>query len=96
MTELQQIPLYLWVILITVLLLQSSWIFQDAAKRGEHKWLWGIFGLFNTPTNLLVYLIVTRIILKPNPCPHCRKNVRGSCTYCPHCGDKMGDGYQYD
>lgn len=89
MNDLRQVPLYLWIILITVLLAQSIWIFLDASKRGENKWLWGLFGLLNTPGNLLVYLIVTRMILKPKPCPHCGKNVRGNYTYCPHCGDKL-------
>lgn len=88
MHELSEVPVYLWFILIPILLIQGLWIFQDASKRGEHKWLWGIFGLLNVPSNLLIYLIVTRVILKPNPCQSCGKNVRGNYTYCPHCGGR--------
>lgn len=52
-------------IVVPILLIQGSWIFYDARKRGEkYYWLWGIFGLLNTPGNLVIYLIVTRIISK--------------------------------
>lgn len=51
-------------IAISILLIQGLWIFTDAKKRGEkYYWLWGIFGLINTPGNLVIYLIVTRIII---------------------------------
>lgn len=46
------------------LILQASWIFKDAKKRGEkYYWLWGLFGLMNVPQSLIIYLIVTRVIL---------------------------------
>ncbi|MBU5482877.1 hypothetical protein KQI86_00980 [Clostridium sp. MSJ-11] len=51
-------------IVIPILLLQGLWIFNDAKKRGERKyWLWGLFGILNTPGNLIIYLIVTRAII---------------------------------
>lgn len=89
MSELSRIPPYVWMVLLTILLAQSIWIFLDASKHGENKWLWGFFGLLNTPSSLLVYLIVTRVILKPKPCPHCGKNVRGNYVYCPYCRDPL-------
>ncbi|MGY0372906.1 hypothetical protein [Clostridium sp. JNZ J1-5] len=47
-----------------ILLAQGIWVFKDAKKRGEkYYWLWGIYGLLNTPGNLIVYLIVTRLII---------------------------------
>lgn len=50
-------------IVIPLLLIQASWIFQDARKRGEkYYWLWGLFGLINVPQGIIIYLIVTRII----------------------------------
>lgn len=50
---------------IPLLIAQATWIFLDARKRKEKGyWLWGIFGLINCPQSLIVYLIVTRIILK--------------------------------
>ncbi|GAA0723443.1 hypothetical protein GCM10008905_16060 [Clostridium malenominatum] len=52
------------IILIPILLLQGLWMFNDAKKRGEKNyWLWGIFGILNTPSNLIIYLIVTRTII---------------------------------
>ncbi len=55
------------IILVTVIILlftQGIWIFNDAKKREDkYCWLWGLFGILNTPGNLIIYLIVTRIIL---------------------------------
>jgi len=51
-------------IAIPILLVQGAWVFFDARKRKEkYYWLWGIFALVNTPSNLLIYLLVTRVIL---------------------------------
>jgi hypothetical protein len=50
---------------IPILLVQASWIFYDARNRKEkYYWLWGLFGLINCPSSLLVYLLVTRAIGK--------------------------------
>lgn len=52
-------------IAISILLVQGSWIFYDARKRNEkYYWIWGLFGLINAPSSLLVYLLVTRVIGK--------------------------------
>lgn len=54
----------LLVIAIPILLIQGAWVFCDARRRKEkYYWLWGIFALMNTPSNLLIYLLVTRVIL---------------------------------
>ncbi|MBZ9687259.1 hypothetical protein G9F72_013075 [Clostridium estertheticum] len=51
-------------IFIPIVLIQGAWVFYDARRRKEkYYWLWGIFALMNTPGNLLVYLLVTRVIL---------------------------------
>jgi hypothetical protein len=51
-------------ITIPILLIQGAWVFYDARRRKEkYYWLWGMFALINTPGNLLIYLIVTRVIL---------------------------------
>lgn len=51
-------------IVIPIVIVQGFWVFRDARKRGDRfYWLWGIFCLLNTPSNLIVYLIVTRIII---------------------------------
>ncbi len=89
MEELSSIPLPLWILLGLILITQGSWMFYDAKKRGEHPWIWGFFGLLNTPTNLIIYLVVTRIIKKVRTCPSCgnKTDVQGS--YCSHCGEKL-------
>jgi len=57
--------IFIIIAIIPFLLLQASWIFKDAKKRGEkYYWLWGLFGLINLPESLIIYLVVTRIIFK--------------------------------
>jgi len=52
-------------IAVPILLVQGAWVFCDARRRKEkYYWIWGIFALLNTPSNLLIYLLVTRVILK--------------------------------
>jgi hypothetical protein len=55
------------IFLIPILLIQATWIFYDARKRKEkYYWLWGLFGLLNVPSSLIVYLLVTRSLTKKN------------------------------
>jgi hypothetical protein len=52
-------------ILIVVLLIQSTWVFIDARKKKiKYYWFWGLICLFNTPTNLLIYLLVRKLSYK--------------------------------
>jgi NADH:ubiquinone oxidoreductase subunit 6 (subunit J) len=89
MNDIKDIPLYLWAVMIIILFTQGCWIFWDASKRGENKWLWGLFGLLNAPSNLIVYLIVTRVVSKSILCRACGKKVRKNYKYCPYCGEKQ-------
>jgi len=84
--QLSLVPPWAWLLLLVALFIQGMWIFRDAEKRGENKWLWGILGLMNIPTNLLIYLIVTRRILRPIRCPECNKKIPRESNYCLHCG----------
>jgi ribosomal protein L40E len=79
-------PLWGWVLIGSVLLSQAIWIYRDAAKRGENKFLWGFFGLLNCPESLLVYLLVTRYIVKHKICSACGKRIPGKAKFCPECG----------
>jgi hypothetical protein len=55
----------LLIIVVPIILIQGAWVFYDARRRKEkYYWLWGMFALINTPGNLLIYLLVTRVILK--------------------------------
>lgn len=71
------------------LLCQGSWIFYDAAKRGENKWIWGLFGLINLPSSLIVYLLVTRVIRKEVTCPNCLYNNKKDASFCSYCGEQI-------
>ena len=52
-------------IAIPLVLAQGAWIFYDARKNKEkYYWLWGLYGLINVPSSLIVYLLVTRVIFK--------------------------------
>ncbi len=55
-----KLNIWLMMLVAVILLCQGTWIFIDARKRGEMAWLWGLLGLLNFPTSLLVYLLVTR------------------------------------
>ncbi|MDP4180596.1 MAG: zinc ribbon domain-containing protein [Bacillota bacterium] len=86
-------PFWMFILLFIVLFCQAAWIFNDASKRGENKWIWGFFGLLNVPTNLIVYLIVTRCFAKSIPCKTCGKKIKNDFKFCPHCGD-INNGYK--
>ena len=79
----------LLIFLMLLLLSQGIWIFYDASKRGENKWLWGIYGLIQVPTSLIIYLIVTRKFLKTKNCTKCNRNIKVDSVYCPYCGEKV-------
>lgn len=60
--ELSQMPLWGWILLGILLFTQSTWLFLDASKRKAAPWFWGIWGLIQCPTPLIVYLFVVRKI----------------------------------
>ena len=84
--ELAMIPFQAWILIAVILTSQGLWMFNDARKRGMNKWLWGFFGLLNCPSNLIVYLIVSRIVMKSVTCHSCGKKISYKHKYCPHCG----------
>ncbi|MEN8906179.1 MAG: hypothetical protein ABF289_09515 [Clostridiales bacterium] len=86
---LNEIPIIFWIVLFLLLFIQGTWIFYDASKREANKWIWGIYGLLNVPSSLLVYLIVTRVILKSVKCKNCNKYTYEKYKYCPYCASKI-------
>lgn len=60
MEELKVLPVWFWVLLIAVLVTQSTWLFIDARKRDSMPWLWGLWGLIQFPMPLLFYFIFVR------------------------------------
>ncbi len=77
------------IILFVIVFLQASWIFYDASKRGENKWLWGFFGMIQLPTSLIIYLLITRVINKQKICPHCLSSIKENSNYCSYCGESV-------
>ncbi|SNX53669.1 zinc ribbon domain-containing protein [Thermoanaerobacterium sp. RBIITD] len=80
---------YYWLLLLfTLLLSQATWIFIDARKRGEkYYWLWGLFGLLNIPSSLIIYLLVTRH--GESKCTKCGSSIKSNYNYCPFCGNNL-------
>ncbi|MNE85697.1 Negative regulatory protein YxlD [compost metagenome] len=50
-------PLWALILIALLLLAQSTWMFIDARKRGRRAWLWGLWGVLNCPSPLIVYLL---------------------------------------
>lgn len=49
----------IWLVVIAVLLLiQGTWIFQDARRRDRFPWIWGLWGITGFPTPLIIYWFV--------------------------------------
>jgi len=59
-----ELPIFAWVCIAFVLFSQGIWLFYDARKRQFHPWLWGIWGLITVPVPLVIYLVITRIVMK--------------------------------
>ncbi|SDD67093.1 hypothetical protein SAMN05421663_11732 [Terribacillus halophilus] len=49
-------PLIL-ILVIPLLLVQGIWLYIDAKKRGTYAWAWGILGLIQFPSPLLLYYL---------------------------------------
>ncbi|UKS25710.1 sigmaY antisigma factor component [Paenibacillus sp. HWE-109] len=57
------LPLWAWISLAILLLSQSTWLFVDARKRSaRYPWFWGIWGIIQMPTPLIIYLFAVRKI----------------------------------
>ena len=73
---------------LLLVLIQGTWIFLNARKRGEkYYWLWGLLGLTSVPSALIVYLIVMGTIHEK--CKYCGKEIKKGGKICPHCGNTL-------
>lgn len=55
------------VCLLIVLIVQGTWVFRNAMKNKiPNPWIWGLIGLMNIPTSLIIYLIYKKFYLKRN------------------------------
>ena len=85
-----EFPPIAWVFLSVLVVTQATWIFRDARLRGEsYAWLWGLFGLINVPSSLIVYILVTR---RGNTrCVQCGKSIPRESHICPYCEKKKDE-----
>ncbi|CAM3780457.1 sigma-Y antisigma factor component [Mesobacillus thioparans] len=49
-------------VVVSILLIQSIFLFTNARKHGHNYWLWGILGLIQAPMPLLFYMLFVRKI----------------------------------
>ena len=87
--DISLVPIWVWVILGVILLTQGIIVFIDASKRGENKWLWAFFVMTNTPSNIIIYFIVTRFVSKAKRCYNCGNKISKNAKYCSNCGQKQ-------
>jgi len=83
---------YILPFLFLLVFIQGLWIFYDARRRKEKwYWLWGLFGLLNFPSSLIIYLIITRNfdICEKERCPECCQELKEDWYYCPICSRKI-------
>lgn len=59
-THPEHVPPVLWLLIILILLIQSTWLFLDARKREKFHWFWGIWGLISFPLPVLLYMLFVR------------------------------------
>ncbi|MGG3914802.1 sigmaY antisigma factor component [Rossellomorea vietnamensis] len=56
--------LYILLIVIPLLLVQSIFLFIDARKNGHQYWFWGIWGLIQCPMPLIFYFIFAKKVFR--------------------------------
>ncbi|NLM96871.1 MAG: hypothetical protein GX175_04560 [Halanaerobiaceae bacterium] len=79
-------------LLFLIVFTQALWIFYDARRRNEKwYWLWGLFGLLNFPSSLIIYLIITRKFdtSGKKQCSGCSRELREEWKYCPFCSREI-------
>ncbi len=50
------------ILVVIILIAQSTWLFLDARKRGHNYWFWGLIGLIQAPWPTVFYLLFARKI----------------------------------
>ncbi|RKD75140.1 hypothetical protein ATL39_0836 [Sinobaca qinghaiensis] len=63
MNELQEIPIWLYILIFFFLFAQSTFLFIHSRRNGRLRWFWGIWGMLNVPTPLVVYIIYIKYII---------------------------------
>ncbi|OBR63212.1 hypothetical protein A7K91_24980 [Paenibacillus oryzae] len=63
MEELLRESIWFWLLIGSILVGQSTWLFLDSGKRGGMKWFWGLWALTQFPTPLIVYWV---FVIRPS------------------------------
>lgn len=63
MSELQEISIWALVLMFLSLFAQSLFLFIHSRRNGHLHWFWGIWGMLNLPTPLIVYIIYIKLII---------------------------------
>lgn len=62
-SKFDQLPLWAWIGLALIMLVQSTWLYVDSRRQGaRYPWFWGIWGLIQAPVPTIVYLFAVRKI----------------------------------
>jgi len=87
---------YLIVILFGILWLMCSiWVFEDARKRNESRWLWFLIVLIVGILGLIIWLIVRPKIGSEKTknqitlCPNCGKVIPNDARVCSYCAKEF-------
>lgn len=51
---------WFWLLVASILISQSTWLFIDARKMDSKYWFWGLWGLIQFPLPLFIYWIFVR------------------------------------
>jgi len=86
-----EINIYGIILIAIIMITQASWIFYDASKRNENKWLWGFFGLIHCPSSLIIYLLITRKLNAQVTCSNCLYSIKEGSRYCSYCGHDQSE-----
>lgn len=64
MDELMALPVWLRILIVVgvplVNLSQATWLYMDGRKRTKYYWFWAVWGILQSPTPLLLYLLFVR------------------------------------
>ncbi|QQK81483.1 transcriptional regulator [Salicibibacter cibi] len=63
MSELQEIPIWAFFLIFLGLFAQSTFLFIHSRRNGHLRWFWGIWGMLNLPTPLIVYVLYITFII---------------------------------
>lgn len=60
----EEVPIWGWVLIAMILLIQSSILYIQAKKIGKAPWLWGILGLVQFPVPSIIFMILWKTVWK--------------------------------